>query len=92
MPEAVEIVTFKMDKALKQRMRGVSNRSAFIRTAILHALDEACPFCKGSGVLTAHKKKHLQDFLKNHIMTECRTCGETIFRCQKGGRGGQKRK
>ena len=41
MPKAkekdVEVITFKMDSSLKRMMRGIHNRSEFIRSAILAA-------------------------------------------------------
>lgn len=43
-----DIITFKVDAALRNALRGVPNRSAFIRTAILSALENACPLCGGS--------------------------------------------
>ena len=42
----VEVITFKMDRSVKKAMRGIKNRSAFIRSAILAALDHVCPFCQ----------------------------------------------
>jgi len=53
-----EIVTFKADRSLLEAMRGIPNRSAFIRQAILAALDSACPLCRGTGVLTPDQRRH----------------------------------
>ena len=47
-----DIITFKVDETLRELMNGIENRSEFIRSAILTALDSACPLCKGTGVLT----------------------------------------
>jgi len=41
-PPKQDIITFKADRALVAAMRGVPNRSAFIRTAILAALENGC--------------------------------------------------
>jgi len=46
-----EIVTFKVDEPLREAMRGIPNRSEFIRSAILAALENVCPLCKGTGCL-----------------------------------------
>ena len=69
-----DVITFKVDKALAEAMRGIANRSKFIRESILQALDNSCPFCAGTGVLTASQKKHWQLFLRDHELKECRAC------------------
>lgn len=79
----VEVITFKVDKSIKKLMQGIENRSEFIRTAILNALENICPFCKGTGVLTPHKKEHFDEFLTHHDLNECRDCGETVISCHK---------
>ena len=43
-----EIITFKADEPLLEAMDGITNRSEFIRAAILSALDSVCPLCKGT--------------------------------------------
>ena len=57
-----EIVTFKADATLLAALEGAPNRSAFIRSAILAALDNTCPVCKGTGLLTPYQKGHWQQF------------------------------
>ena len=69
-----EIVTFKVDKSLSDAMRGIENRSEFIRTAILIALENKCPLCKGSGILTPDQRKHWKNFSRQHSMEECDDC------------------
>ena len=61
-PKKQEIITFKVDEALRRAMQGVQNRSEFIRAAILAALDSVCPLCKGSGILTPDQRKHWETF------------------------------
>ena len=77
----VDIVTFKMDRSIKRAMRGIKNRSEFIRSAILAALDYVCPFCQGTGVLTPHRKKHWNELVGHHRMKECGECHESVFVC-----------
>lgn len=79
MGKPTEVVTFKIDKKLAQLMRGVANRSEFIRNAILSALENACPVCKGSGVLAEHRKKHWDDLVKQLEGIECRSCQEIKY-------------
>ena len=75
------IITFKVAPSLSEAMKGVSNRSEFIRSALLAALDSACPLCNGSGVLTPNQKKHWQDFAASHPFSECRDCHELHLVC-----------
>lgn len=78
----IEVITFKMDKSLKRMMRGIDNRSEFIRSAILAALDNVCPFCRGTGVLTPHRKKHWSELAGHHKMSECGECHESVLICK----------
>jgi len=77
----VEVITFKADKDLMKLLKGIRNRSEFIRTAVLEALDNACPFCRGTGVLTTHRKKHWKDLAGHHPVKECRECHEEVLVC-----------
>ena len=79
-----EVISFKVDDALKKAMEGISNRSEFIRAAILAALDDTCPLCKGTGILTPHQHEHWQEFSKNHVMRKCKECDSWILSCKKG--------
>jgi len=76
-----EIITFKVDSALYKAMRGIPNRSEFIRTAILALLDSACPLCKGTGILTPEQRKHWDSFSKNHLVQECKDCHAFYLVC-----------
>ena len=78
----VEVITFKVDPALAKLMRGIGNRSEFIRTAILGALEDVCPFCRGSGVLTPHRKKHWKELAGHHGLKECKECHEDVLVCE----------
>ncbi len=79
----VEIITFKVDESLLEAMRGVPNRSQFIRHAILAALDSVCPVCKGTGILTPNQKKHWDSFATYHGLEECRECHEFRLVCRR---------
>jgi hypothetical protein len=80
-PPKEAIITFKVDAALAIAMKGVANRSEFIRCAVLAALDSACPLCGGSGVLTPNQMRHWQDFASSHVFEECRDCHEIRLVC-----------
>ena len=78
-----EVITFKVDSALKEAMEGVNNRSEFIRAAILSALDSACPLCRGTGILTPHQREHWQEFSKDHALEKCSKCHSWVLSCDK---------
>ena len=76
-----EVVSFKADEALLAAMRGVSNRSEFIRLAILAALDSTCPLCSGTGTLTPNQMRHWNDLKSDHSVEECEECREVRLVC-----------
>lgn len=81
-PPKDEIVTFKADRSLLEAMRGIPNRSAFIRSAILAALDSTCPLCRGTGVLTPDQRRHWEEFAEDHAVTECDDCHQLRVVCR----------
>ena len=76
-----EVITFKVDESLLEVMKGIPNRSEFIRTAILAALDSVCPLCKGTGILTPKQKEHWDVFARDHALAECDECHEMRLVC-----------
>jgi len=79
-----EVITFKADKELVEAMERVPNRSAFIRHAIMSALDSTCPICNGTGVLTPSQQSHWNDFAGSHHVEECDDCREIHVVCDAG--------
>ncbi len=80
-----EVITFKVDASLAGAMKGIPNRSQFIRGAILAALDSVCPVCMGTGVLTIHQRRHWDDFAHQHRFEECPDCHvKHLISCRKG--------
>jgi hypothetical protein len=77
------IITFKADESLLKAMRGIGNRSEFIRTAILSALENRCPLCGGTGLLTPNQMRHWDEFAIDHPLTECEHCSEVRLVCSK---------
>ena len=65
------IITFKAEESLLAALRGVPNRSAFIRSAVLAALENTCPLCRGTGMLTPRQKEHWDTFARDHAIEEC---------------------
>ena len=76
-----EIITFKADGSLLEAMKGIPNRSEFIRTAVLTALESACPVCGGTGILTPDQRKHWKAFAANHSLRQCDECSEFHLVC-----------
>lgn len=76
-----EIITFKVDSTLAEAMRGIPNRSDFLRSAVLAALQNICPLCKGTGILTPRQMEHWNTFAKTHSVEECKECNEFHIVC-----------
>jgi hypothetical protein len=76
-----EVLSVRADLDLLEAMKGISNRSEFVRNAILAALDNVCPFCRGSGMMKFNQKKHWDDLFQDHYFTECECCQELRLVC-----------
>lgn len=77
-----EVITFKADAKLAELLRQVPNRSEFIRNAILSAMDNVCPLCMGTGILSPEQRKHWQEFTRNHTVEECGDCHAVHIVCE----------
>ena len=87
--ESQKVITFKVPEALEEAMQGIPNRSEFIRTAILAALDQICPLCKGSGILMPNQQKHWSKFAKDHAVEKCGECNALHLVCRCGTEEGE---
>ncbi len=76
-----EIITFKVDGLLREALERLPNRSEFIRSAVLMALENACPLCNGTGCLTPEQRRHWERFARDHQVAKCRTCHATHLVC-----------
>ncbi len=76
-----EIVSFKADESLLSAMKGVDNRSDFIRAAIMSALENSCPLCGGKGVLSPNQMRHWRELSDDHSLEECEDCSEVRLVC-----------
>ena len=76
-----DVISFKADETLAQILQHLPNRSEFIRSAILRALDATCPLCQGSGVLSTNQQKHWLDMARSHHLHRCEKCDEVILVC-----------
>lgn len=77
-----DIVSFKVDAALAASLKGIPNRSEFIRNAILAALDNGCPLCQGTGILTTEQRDHWYNFTENHMISKCKDCNAVHLVCK----------
>ncbi len=80
-----EIITFKVDEGLASAMTGIPNRSEFIRSAIMAALDSTCPLCRGSGIMTPDQLIHWREIAKSHTVRECAECHALTLECSSRG-------
>ena len=78
-----EIITFKAGPSLLEALEHIPNRSEFIRAAVLAALENACPLCGGTGLLTPEQKNHWEQFRADHRLEECNECHEVHLVCEK---------
>jgi hypothetical protein len=79
-----QVITFKAEEALVTAMEHIPNRSEFIRSAILAALDGVCPLCHGTGVLNENQRRHWQEFRQTHTVVRCDECDESRLVCAAG--------
>jgi DnaJ-class molecular chaperone len=84
MVDKSDVITFKVDGELKDALNRMKNRSEFIRSALMAALDGTCPLCRGSGTLTPRQMEHWAAFSRVHRMSECEDCHGIKFECGPG--------
>ena len=77
-----KIITIKIDKELSDALKGVKNKSEFVRGAILKSIESKCPLCLGKGIMTAEQAKHWKKFIKDHKVKFCPDCGENYIECR----------
>ncbi len=75
------VVTFKADESLMEALQRIPNRSLFIRSAVLAALENTCPLCLGTGILTPEQRAHWESFSLDHEVKECKVCHEWHLVC-----------
>ncbi len=81
MKKKEHIFTFKTDEHLADLLEKIPNKSQFIRKALQAALEQDCPLCQGSGILTGEQREHWQHFLTLHSLEKCEQCNATHLVC-----------
>ncbi len=76
-----EVISFKVDGQLGKIIREIPNRSEFIRKALLNALDNTCPLCLGTGIITPQQKHHWDEFTRTHEVEVCEDCHAVHIVC-----------
>ncbi|HUW40444.1 MAG TPA: CopG family transcriptional regulator [Rectinemataceae bacterium] len=79
-----ELVSLKVEAALAERIDRMPNKSEFIRNAILAALDNTCPLCQGTGVLSPEQRAHWERFTTHHRVQRCSDCHAVYLSCEYG--------
>ena len=77
-----EVITFKVDSDLADIIKLQPNRSEFISKAILNAIDNTCPLCRGTGIITPRQKVHWDKFLETHLVERCKDCDAVHLVCK----------
>ncbi|MEA1910770.1 MAG: CopG family transcriptional regulator [Spirochaetota bacterium] len=78
-----DVITFKVDSALAEIIRMQPNISDFIRKAVLSAIENSCPLCQGTGIITPQQKLHWESFLETHKIEKCNDCDAVHLVCSK---------
>ena len=76
------VISFKVDKELSEILESIPNKSAFIRKAVLTALENRCPLCSGTGVLTPEQQRHWEHFSHQHHVEKCEDCKAFHLVCE----------
>ncbi len=84
MTEKTEVISFKADEELAAMLRNMPNRSDFIRNAVLEYMQNTCPLCSGTGLISISQREHWEKFIKTHTVEKCRDCNELYIRCNSG--------
>ena len=76
-----EVITFKVDEAMSEALSAISNRSNFIRNAVLTALGNVCPLCNGAGTMSVSQRDHWNEFARHHHLQTCTSCNDAHLVC-----------
>ncbi len=76
------VISFKLDNKLYDKIKDIPDRSKFIRNAIELALEDKCPLCNGTGIMSKEQKWHWDKFLENHTMQRCEKCHSIYIECK----------
>jgi len=81
MTDKTEVISFKADVELAAMLRQMTNKSDFIRNAVLEYMQNTCPLCRGTGLISVSQREHWDKFIKTHSLEECQKCHELYIKC-----------
>jgi len=73
-----KIVAFKVEEELAEFLNHLSNKSEFIRKAILAQFGMTCPLCVGSGVVPRGVHDHYRPLIAKHNKRACDKCKNEV--------------
>ena len=76
------VITFKAEDELLSALEKLPNKSQFIRSAVLNALEETCPLCGGAGFLNERQFRHWKSFEREHRIYRCGRCDGLEIKCR----------
>jgi hypothetical protein len=76
------LITFKVEPSLAELINRMPNKSEFIRRSLLASLNNTCPLCQGTGVLTPHQREHWERFAESHSVKRCGKCHAVHLLCE----------
>jgi hypothetical protein len=76
-----DLITFKVEHPLAELINKMPNKSDFIRKSILASLQNTCPLCQGTGVLTPQQQGHWKSFTEHHKIERCADCNAVHLQC-----------
>ena len=83
MTDKTEVISFKADEELAAMLKHMPNKSDFIRNAVLEYMQNTCPLCRGTGLISVSQREHWNKFIKTHSVEECQECHELYIKCNK---------
>ncbi len=89
------VVSFRVDRHLADVLNKVPDKSSFIRDVILRSFYEACPVCRGRGVVPEEISRWAEKHLESARTVECHCClygypGSTLPRRRKSSGDGRR--
>ncbi|HEY2785995.1 MAG TPA: hypothetical protein VGJ05_13575 [Fimbriiglobus sp.] len=73
-----KIVAFKVEEELAEFLNNLSNKSEFIRKAILAQFGMTCPLCAGSGVVPRGVHDHYRPVIAQYNRRPCDKCKNQV--------------
>jgi hypothetical protein len=73
-----QVVAFKVEPELADFLNSLSNKSDFIRKAVLAQFGMTCPLCTGSGFVPRGVHDHFKPVMAEHNKRPCEKCKSPV--------------